>query len=142
MAANTRAFFTDFPGFKPNPDASASDEFNRLASQRKWKTGSKTWRKMWNRCMALEYDRLLGKNLDGLQSWQQLCEELDLKGPFTSIKQCKKVCYAALKVGRLDTDLGISGFVQGICQYRRPSRLSYFEEETDKVPKSQGVREV
>ncbi|EAW19069.1 uncharacterized protein NFIA_090270 [Aspergillus fischeri NRRL 181] len=90
MAANTRAFFTDFSDFKPNPDASASDEFNRLANHRKWKIGSKTWRKMWNRCMALEYDRLLGKNLSGLQSWQQLCEELDLKGPFTSIKQCKK----------------------------------------------------
>jgi hypothetical protein len=46
MAANTRSFFTDFPDFKPNPDASVSDEFNSLASQRKWKTGSKTWRKM------------------------------------------------------------------------------------------------
>ncbi|GAQ06271.1 hypothetical protein ALT_3592 [Aspergillus lentulus] len=90
MAANTRAFFTDFPDFKSNPDASVSDEFNRLANYRKWKTGSKTWRKMWNRCMALEYDRLLGQNLSGLQNWQQLCEELDLKGPFTSIKQCKK----------------------------------------------------
>ncbi|KAF7156703.1 hypothetical protein CNMCM5623_000376 [Aspergillus felis] len=90
MAANTRAFFTDFPDFKPNPDASVSDEFNRLASHRKWKVGSKTWRKMWNRCMALEYDRLLGQNLSGLQDWQQLCEELDLTGPFTSIRQCKK----------------------------------------------------
>lgn len=105
MAANTRAFFTDFPDFKSNPDASVSDEFNRLANYRKWKTGSKTWRKMWIRCMALEYDRLLGQNLSGLQNWQQLCEELDLKGPFTSIKQCKKVCYAALKVERRDTDL-------------------------------------
>ncbi|PKX99330.1 uncharacterized protein P174DRAFT_417013 [Aspergillus novofumigatus IBT 16806] len=90
MAANTRAFFTDFPDFKPNPDSSVSDEFKRLANYRKWKTGLKTWRKMWNRCMALEYDRLLGKNLSGLQNWQQLCEEMDLKGPFTSTKQCKQ----------------------------------------------------
>jgi hypothetical protein len=100
MAANTRAFFTDFPDFKPNADASVSAEFNRLASHRKWKMGSTTWRKMWNRCMALEYDRLFGQNLSGLQDWQQLCEELDLTGPFTSIRQCKKVCYAAWKVRR------------------------------------------
>lgn len=35
MAAYSRAFFTDFPNSKPNPDASVDDELNGLANHRK-----------------------------------------------------------------------------------------------------------
>lgn len=99
MSAAERTFFGDFPNFKPNLDAPISAEFKRLAQQRQWKANSRRWRKMWNTCIGQEYDRIIGQNLSSLQTWQRLCEELDLKGPFTSITQCKKVCSGIWPVG-------------------------------------------
>ncbi|KAL5357415.1 hypothetical protein BJX96DRAFT_172499 [Aspergillus floccosus] len=84
-------FFDGFPDFELNPNVPVSEEFKRLARKRQWKRGSKTWKKMWNRFINLEYDHHFGDNkLAGLADWQELCEELDLEGPFTSIKQCRK----------------------------------------------------
>ncbi|PYH93937.1 hypothetical protein BO71DRAFT_419687 [Aspergillus ellipticus CBS 707.79] len=84
------SFFSDFPAFQPDPDAPITAEFKRLAIQRQWKQGSKTWRKRWNRFIGMEYDRIIGNNLRGLDDWRELCAELDLPGPFASIRQCKK----------------------------------------------------
>ncbi|PWY65357.1 hypothetical protein BO94DRAFT_480115 [Aspergillus sclerotioniger CBS 115572] len=86
----SRPCFSDFPNFKQLPDLPISVEFYRLASQQRWKKGSKTWCKVWNRCINMEYDRVIGKHLTGLDDWRRLCEELDLPGPFPSIRQCKK----------------------------------------------------
>ncbi|PYI09686.1 hypothetical protein BO78DRAFT_308086 [Aspergillus sclerotiicarbonarius CBS 121057] len=85
-----RPCFSDFPDFKQTPDLPISVEFNRLASQRRWKKGSKTWCRVWNRCIDMEYDRVMGNHLTGLDDWRRLCEELDLPGPFSSIRQCKQ----------------------------------------------------
>ena len=85
-------FFDSFPDFQHNPKASISSEFRRLAKLRRWKQGSKNWKKNWNRCVNTEYDRLLGKNVVGLDDWIDLCEELGLGDEFGSIRQCKMVC--------------------------------------------------
>ncbi|PWY89101.1 hypothetical protein BO70DRAFT_426767 [Aspergillus heteromorphus CBS 117.55] len=84
------SFFDDYPAFKLDPSAPITAEFKRLANQRHWKKGSKTWRNMWNRFTTMEYEELIGNHLAGLDGWRDLCEELDLPGPFDSIRQCKK----------------------------------------------------
>lgn len=94
MATNS-PFFSSFPDFTPNPSSPISTDFQRLASHRGWKTNSKRWKKMWNQCMNLEYDRLIGNTLSSLQSWQRLCGEVGLGDGtrFGSIRKCKMVCY-------------------------------------------------
>ncbi|KAH1549737.1 hypothetical protein KXX57_000646 [Aspergillus fumigatus] len=99
MAAYSRAFFTDFPNSKPNPDASVDDELN-------------------------EYQTAWKESHSGLPSWQQLCEELDLRGPFTSLKQFKKTL-SKVHVNIVDLlDCRI------------------LEKKTDGVPESQSVGEL
>lgn len=88
---STNSFFRQFPKFHHNTEAPIAEEFKRLGRQRNWKPGSKKWKKEWNVCMGFEYDRLIGKRLTSLATWQQLCDKLGLKGRFTSINQCKKV---------------------------------------------------
>ncbi|KAL4892539.1 hypothetical protein BDV59DRAFT_43349 [Aspergillus ambiguus] len=86
-----RGFFDAFPDFEVDPNIPISEEFKRLARKRQWKQGSKIWRKMWNRFINLEYDRYFGGSTPaGLEGWRQLCDELDLEGPFSSITHCKK----------------------------------------------------
>lgn len=91
----THPFFSSFPDFTPNPTSPISSDFQRLAALRNWKTNSKHWKKMWNKCMNIEYDRLIGNTLSSLQSWQRLCGEVGLGNgvQFGSIRKCKMVCY-------------------------------------------------
>lgn len=90
---STEDFFDAFPDFELDPNVPVSEEFKRLARKRQWKRGSKTWNKMWNRFVNMEYDQHFGGNkFAGLSDWQRLCEELELEGPFPSIRRCKTVC--------------------------------------------------
>lgn len=84
-------FFKGFPGFDHDPTAGICAEFQRLSQHRKWKQGSKKWRKNWDACMNAEYERLIGIRVTSLATWQQICKKLGLKGLFTSITKCKKV---------------------------------------------------
>ncbi|KAJ5190054.1 hypothetical protein N7491_007905 [Penicillium cf. griseofulvum] len=73
-----------------NPDLAVSSAFVLVSLQRGWKPGSKTWRKNWNACMNMEYDRLIGCRVNRLATWQDLCAKVGIEGSFTSINQCKK----------------------------------------------------
>ncbi|PYH48003.1 uncharacterized protein BP01DRAFT_363190 [Aspergillus saccharolyticus JOP 1030-1] len=86
----TSTFWQDFPDFELKPDAAMIDEFKRLAAQRGWKEGSKTWRKRWSAFINLEYDCVIGESLTDLDSWRELCALLDLQGPFPSITKCRQ----------------------------------------------------
>lgn len=89
------SFFSSFHDFVHNPHASISGEFARLAKQRGWKQGSKTWKKNWNRCISLEFDRLVGCTLGNLDGWVDLCLELGVDGGgLASITKCKKVFFS------------------------------------------------
>ncbi|KAK1142778.1 hypothetical protein N8T08_007410 [Aspergillus melleus] len=89
--ATPSLYFRAFKDFDHDPNALITEEFNRLAKLRLWKDGSPTWNKQWNRFVNLEYNRLIGKReLTTLDEWRTLCEQLGLKGPFASIKKCKK----------------------------------------------------
>ncbi|KAJ5091107.1 hypothetical protein NUU61_005977 [Penicillium alfredii] len=83
-------FFKGFPGFDHDPTAGVCAEFQRISQHRKWKQGSKKWRKNWDACITAEYDRLIGIRVTSLATWQQICKKLGLKGLFTSITKCKK----------------------------------------------------
>ncbi|KAA8648342.1 uncharacterized protein ATNIH1004_004227 [Aspergillus tanneri] len=98
---STTHFFDAFPNFRFNPNAPIGTEFHRLAQQRNWRKGSKTWRRNWNLYISSEYDRIIGQALPaGLEDWQDLCDELDLQGSFTSITKCKQVRIQSLGYSR------------------------------------------
>jgi hypothetical protein len=84
-------YFASFSGFDHEPNNPVSEEFKRLAKWRGWKTGSKNWRKNWNRCITEQYDLLIGDRIDDLATWQQMCRKLDILGEFPSITKCRKV---------------------------------------------------
>jgi hypothetical protein len=74
-----------------NPDLPVSAAFVLVGLHRGWKPGSKTWKKNWNACMNMEYDRLIGCRVNSLATWQDLCAKVGIEDTFTSINQCKKV---------------------------------------------------
>ncbi|KAJ9212956.1 hypothetical protein DTO166G4_5460 [Paecilomyces variotii] len=88
MASRPSSFFESFQDFVHNPSAPVSAEFTRLAALRKWKVNSKTYRKMWKKCIYSEFEKNYGKEFSRLQCWQNLCSELQI-GVFGSIRQCK-----------------------------------------------------
>ncbi|KAJ5233115.1 hypothetical protein N7468_006071 [Penicillium chermesinum] len=83
-------FFDQFPEFDYCIYNPVSKEFYRLAEQRHWKKGSKTWKKRWNACMNAEYDRLIGSRTTDLETWQKLCGKLQIQGDLASIRKCKQ----------------------------------------------------
>lgn len=93
-----RAFFQGFPGFCQNPNAPVSAEFARLAQLRGWKPGSHNWKRNWNACMRAEYDRLIGNRVASLDTWQQLCRKLNLDDSLPSIRQCRLVSLASMRL--------------------------------------------
>ncbi|KAJ5765971.1 uncharacterized protein N7511_003587 [Penicillium nucicola] len=91
----------DLSGQGPNPFFQAFDVpydpnlpvsylFSLVGEKRKWKQGSKCWRRNWNRCMAYEYDRLIGFCDTKLEKWQEICRQVGIKEILPSINRCKK----------------------------------------------------
>ncbi|KAJ5675256.1 uncharacterized protein N7477_005190 [Penicillium maclennaniae] len=69
-------------------DASFMDDFHELAKVRKWKIGSKAWRKNWAVFMQAEKERLSRNHDARLERWKQMCVKLGIK-PAESIKKCR-----------------------------------------------------
>lgn len=91
LTVQEASFFASFPGFDHHPDNLVSKEFERLAKWRGWQNGSKNWKKNWNRCMAEQYDLLIGERIHDLATWQQMCRKLNIPGEFPSINKCRQV---------------------------------------------------
>ena len=86
-------YFARFPNFDPDPIAELLTEFARLATARRWKEGSKRYRKERRACLLSEYDQHVGGlDLPGkLQQLQALVFELGIQNRPDTIKQCKLV---------------------------------------------------
>lgn len=86
------SFFDEFPDFIPNPSAPISQEFARLAAQRKWKRGSKSkkYEINWRKCVTMEFENSYGRGFSKLESWQNLCVDVGID-PLSSITECKEV---------------------------------------------------
>lgn len=104
-----------------DPELPISYLFSLLSKERNWKTNSRTWRKNWNKCMACEYDRLIGYCNTNLETWQELCRQVGIEGSFMSITKCKKVCSCVLP--RWNHRLTRPGPCRRPCQYHRRPRL-------------------
>jgi hypothetical protein len=84
------AFFSRFPGFRPDPSLSAFNEFSRLAHHMNWTTGSKRYRKEWTNFASTEFAHYFDVG-NKLQSYRALCHELKIEGSLASITQCRNV---------------------------------------------------
>ncbi|KAJ5900094.1 hypothetical protein N7495_004838 [Penicillium taxi] len=90
-------FFDEFPGFVYDPLAPISEEFARLGRFRKWKEGSKTWKRQWKRAMVVVMNKYMvdqtgqctGK-APTLGEWQAMCKLVGLENIPLSITQCRK----------------------------------------------------
>jgi hypothetical protein len=89
------AFFSRFPGFRPDPSLSAIDKFSRLADHMNWTAGSKRYRKEWTNFASVEFAHYYDVG-NKLQSYQALCQELKIEGSLTSITQCRNVSFNPL----------------------------------------------
>lgn len=76
-------------------EASFIDEFHELADVRKWKVGSKTWRKNWAVYMQAENERLSPNHSARLERWKQMCVKLGVE-PAESIRKCRMVRITSL----------------------------------------------
>lgn len=97
------AFFSRFPGFQPNRSLSTAKEFSRLAHHMNWSPGSKRYRRELVKFASTEFAHYyeIGNKL---QNYRALCQELRLEGPFTSVTQCRKVCFPLfLMISGLDS---------------------------------------
>lgn len=83
-------WFQKFPPFVYDPTAGIRSNFERLEVQRKW--GEKAAKKRWAECQAEEFGYAYGTDTTKLEIWQNLCSEVHISEPPSSINQCRKVC--------------------------------------------------
>lgn len=98
IADNAGSWFDQFAGFANEPSAGLRSNFDRLAAQRQW--GKKLKHTRWVQCQTAEFGRLYGDGVDvsKLEKWQELCREVHVKDPPSSITQCKKVYWRSAPV--------------------------------------------
>ncbi|KAL6231396.1 hypothetical protein BDW75DRAFT_220267 [Aspergillus navahoensis] len=87
------SFLSRYPNFTPNPRATVTEEFERLARQMGWSQHSRSGRyyKEWVNFMTDEFDRYFAADTKS-ESYQLLYRVLDLEEPVpTSITQCRRV---------------------------------------------------
>ena len=93
-----QAYFSRFPTFASNSDATLIENFQRLAISESWGKKSKKFKEERKIYMLALADTHLGSIDTGgaaerLVALQGLCGELGVSPVPTSITQCKKVCY-------------------------------------------------
>jgi hypothetical protein len=91
MSSPVEAFFerygADFDRNKP-----AASQFQRLGKMRRW--DNRAWacaRHHFNDAMAREFNILYGEDVDVLETWQSLCEEVHVIPAPDTISECKAV---------------------------------------------------
>lgn len=84
-------FFAAFEDFNYDETALLIDEFQRLAISRQWGLGTRKYRNQRQKCFEQAFDKHFGATEKNLQGWQDLCQELSIKPPPSSITRCKKV---------------------------------------------------
>jgi len=87
--AATSAWFSQFSEFTYDNTTDIRSNFNRLATGRNW--GSKRRGKSWVQCQTALFGSLYGTNTNKLVTWQNLCTDVGIPGPPSSINACRKV---------------------------------------------------
>jgi hypothetical protein len=83
-------WFSQFLDFTYDPMVGLKPNFNRLSAQRNW--GPKLKNKRWAQCQEAQFGYAYGTDTTKLELWQDLCRDVYIKNPPSSITQCKKVC--------------------------------------------------
>ncbi|KAF2133501.1 hypothetical protein P153DRAFT_393319 [Dothidotthia symphoricarpi CBS 119687] len=100
------AYFVEFDGFQPDPEADFVKEFHRLAIHEHWSKKEKKIRRVEAE-FALHY----GTDVSKLEKWQDLCRDLKIKHVPGSITKCKK----AIK----SVHVNIFDFIEHRCDPQR-----------------------
>jgi hypothetical protein len=82
-------YWYHFSGFEPNPLASVSKEFNRLAHYMGWDFHERRERKY--EAYESEFNFFFLGHGSNLETWQNLCEEVGIDEVPPSITKCKAV---------------------------------------------------
>ncbi|KAL9095854.1 MAG: hypothetical protein Q9165_001851 [Trypethelium subeluteriae] len=83
-------FFGAYNDFAIHDNETFVEGFLRLAAQRKWKVGGRTYRRHWLACFGVPYQPVEYDGTDDLSTWQQLCEDTSIHPVPDSITKCKK----------------------------------------------------
>ncbi|KAJ5354975.1 uncharacterized protein N7496_012187 [Penicillium cataractarum] len=123
-------FFAQYPDFIHNPLASFSDDFKRLALERNWSYGSKTWKQKWVLCTKAEYQDLIGTDLTNFEKWQTICFKLDIRGVY-SIRQAKKAL-SQVHINLIDL-LETWDAYRGPKKFSSTRELAHYSVSTSKI---------
>lgn len=85
-----QSYFAVFEDFNHVETAALVDEFQRLAQHQHWRPGSRTYTKQRQKCFEQAFNEHYSKPETTLQGWQDLCRELAIQPPPSSITHCKK----------------------------------------------------
>ncbi|KAF2109620.1 hypothetical protein BDV96DRAFT_691644 [Lophiotrema nucula] len=95
-SATGSAYWKQFIGFEPNPDANVPDEFDRLSLHEGWTSGSSEWRSQKGDAYEEEFEHWYGAEKDKLKTWQDLCREVGIDPAPETITQCRKALKGVL----------------------------------------------
>ena len=84
-------YFAAFGDFDYNETGLLIDEFHRLAISRQWGLQSRIYRKKRQKCFEQAFAKHFGATETTLRGWQDLCQELSIESPPSSVTRCKKV---------------------------------------------------
>ncbi|GBE79462.1 hypothetical protein SCP_0206620 [Sparassis crispa] len=132
------AYWDSYPNFDHNARAPLRTEFERLATQRGWRAGSRRYRNEWAQCCVTEFGRHYGHH-DRLDGWQALCVEVGIRDVPTSITACKKILNRTW-VNLVDLiDCRRTG--QRVQRHRSRDALRQYSVDNDKIfPKKEAKR--
>ena len=87
------SYWSQYPGFVPNPNASVAKEFKRLMAFNGWSPKDPEHAQRKAECFEAEFEHHYGTGTHKLQTWQDLCREVGIEPIPPSITQCKKVYF-------------------------------------------------
>ena len=92
-------YFSRYPAFNRNQEASLLEDFERLAIENEWATGGRQYRRQREQLISSEFQQRYGNSEDRLERWQDLRRDVAVVPVPESITKCKKVpllCFAQL----------------------------------------------
>ncbi|KAF8957360.1 hypothetical protein BDZ97DRAFT_1763059 [Flammula alnicola] len=87
-------YFAEYPSFVPNPNKSATSEFNRmckvihLAPRSDAKEAA---RAAFKDALTQEFNEIYGTEINSLASWQTLCARIGISPIPTTLEECRQI---------------------------------------------------
>lgn len=122
-AVHINAFFAHYPTFQYNTTTPVTREFRRMCTFFHWggnSTQRKDARESLGTAMVLQFNAFYGTDIHDINSWQNLCQVLEIDPIPDSITACRKVRYykSILNVKLMSTQ----GCERNLRESSRPGR--------------------